>query len=84
MASLSWVEIRDDAGFESLAADAARIFSGLGVALKPLPEIGRFTRRDYREFYDAATRRKVAAHWVRDLELFGYDFDGALRAAAAA
>ena len=62
--------------FESLAEDAARIFSGLGVALKPLPEVGRFTRRDYREFYDEATRQKVAAHWARDLELFGYDFDG--------
>jgi hypothetical protein len=62
--------------FEQLAGDAARIFAGLGVPLKPLPEVGRFTRRDYREFYDEATRRRVAAHWARDLELFGYDFDG--------
>jgi hypothetical protein len=67
----------DDIGrFEQLAADSARIFTALGVALKHLPEVGRFTRRDYREFYDAATRRKVAAHWARDLELFGYGFDG--------
>jgi hypothetical protein len=62
--------------FERLAGDAARIFAGLGVDLKPLPEVGRLTRRDYREFYDEATQRKVAAHWARDLELFGYDFDG--------
>lgn len=61
---------------ERLNEDAARIFGGLGVALKPLPEVGRFTRRDYREFYDEGTRQKVAAHWARDLELFGYDFDG--------
>jgi hypothetical protein len=61
---------------ERLNDDAARIFGGLGVALKPLPEVGRFTRRDYREFYDESTRQKVAAHWARDLELFGYDFDG--------
>jgi len=67
----------DEVGrFERLAEDASRIFAGIDVALKPLPEVGRLTRRDYREFYDAATRAKVAAHWARDLELFGYDFDG--------
>ena len=62
--------------FERLTADAARIFGGLGVDLKPLPEVGRFTRRDYREFYDRVTRDKVASHWARDCELLGYDFDG--------
>jgi hypothetical protein len=73
----------DDVGrFESLAEDAARIFALLGVPLKPLPEVGRFTRRDYREFYDDATRRKVALHWARDLELFEYDFDGAVDTSA--
>jgi hypothetical protein len=62
--------------FENLAYDAARIFQSIDVELKPLPRIGQFTRRDYRDFYDQASRRKVAAHWARDLELFGYDFDG--------
>lgn len=62
--------------FESLAADAARIFRAIDVDLEPLPRVGQFTRKDYREFYDAASRRKVEAHWAKDLELFGYDFDG--------
>ena len=62
--------------YERLAEDAARIFRSIDVELAPLPHVGRFTRRDYREFYDAESRRKVAAHWARDLELFGYDFDG--------
>lgn len=67
----------DDIGrFEHLADDAARIFAALEVPMKPLPQVGRFTRRDYRDFYDVATCRKVAAHWARDLELLGYDFDG--------
>lgn len=62
--------------YERLAEDAARIFASIGVPIKPLPHVGRFTRRDYREFYDADTRRRVERHWARDLERFGYDFDG--------
>lgn len=62
--------------FECLADHATRIFGSVGVELKALPHIGRFTRRDYREFYDRTLRGKVEAHWARDLELFGYDFDG--------
>ena len=62
--------------FEHLAADAARIFSQIDVDIAPLPHVGKFTRRDYRDYYDDATRQKVARHWTRDLELFGYDFDG--------
>lgn len=65
--------------FERLADDAARIFASVGVELKPLPRVGRFTRRDYREFYDATSRRKVQTHWGRDLDLLGYDFDGPTR-----
>jgi Sulfotransferase family len=62
--------------FERLGEDAARIFGALGVELEPLPRVGQLTRRDYREFYDATSRRKVETHWARDLALFGYDFDG--------
>jgi hypothetical protein len=61
--------------FENLAVDAAEIFGSIDVDLNPLPRIGQFTRKDYREFYDEETQHKVAAHWARDLELFGYDFD---------
>jgi hypothetical protein len=60
--------------FERLAEDTRRIFGSIGV--DTLPHLGRYTPRDYREYYVAATQRKVAAHWARDLELFGYDFDG--------
>lgn len=64
------------ARFERLTEDTVRIFDDLGVEIGQLPTVGRFTRRDYRDFYDEATRHKVARHWARDLELFGYDFDG--------
>jgi hypothetical protein len=62
--------------FEHLADDTQRIFNSIGVDTQPLPRVGRFTRRDYRDFYDTATQRKVESHWDRDLQLFGYDFDG--------
>jgi len=62
--------------FERLAADAAAIFADIDVELAPLPRVGQFTRRDYRDYYDEKTRASVAAHWARDLELFGYDFEG--------
>jgi len=62
--------------YEHLAEDAARIFESIDVDLKPLPRVGQFTRKDYREFYDEALRRRVETHWARDLELFGYEFDG--------
>ena len=62
--------------FEHLEADARRIFESLGVDIAPLPCINRLTRGDYREFYDTSSRRKVASHWRRDLEIFNYDFEG--------
>lgn len=65
--------------FENLANDAATIFRSIDVELQPLPRVGQFTRKDYREFYDQASRRKVEAHWARDLDLFGYDFDGPIK-----
>lgn len=69
--------IVDEIGrFERLAQDASRIFESIGVALAPLPIKGRLTRLDYREFYDEATRQKVAKNWADDLALFGYNFDG--------
>jgi Sulfotransferase family len=62
--------------YEQLEEDTNRIFGPLGITPKPLPHLGQYTPSDYREYYDAAIRRKVAAHWARDLELFGYGFDG--------
>ena len=35
-------------------------------------------RRDYREYYDDALIDLVNTRWGRDLDLFGYDFDGVL------
>ena len=75
----------DDVGrFEQLSDDFTRIFASIGVDIEPLPCVGKFTRRDYREFYDAGIRDKVARHWQRDITLFGYGFDGMVNSSPAA
>ncbi|MFT5462987.1 MAG: hypothetical protein ACI8QS_001872, partial [Planctomycetota bacterium] len=41
-----------------------------------MPRLGGREREPWRTFYDEATRKRVQAHWARDIELFGYDFEG--------
>ena len=65
--------------YERLAQDHAEICELLGIETQALPHLGQRVSKDYREYYDAATKRKVAGAWARDLELFGYDFDGLVR-----
>jgi hypothetical protein len=62
--------------YERLTEDHKRICEILGLEPSALPRINRATQRDYREYYDEPTRERVAGRWARDLELFGYDFDG--------
>ena len=33
-------------------------------------------KRDYREYYDSKTRKIVENYFSRELQIFGYDFDG--------
>ena len=62
---------------ESLDADVATVFRRLGLeAPAAIPKLGGRQHAPWQSFYDNATRAKVAAHWSRDLELFGYDFEG--------
>ena len=65
---------------ENLHADILRACAHIGVdpQLETLPRVGARKHKDYHDYYDDAIRAKVAAHWARDIELFGYDFDGPL------
>ena len=63
--------------FENLHEDFVRLCRIIGIGPQELPHAS--TQRphaDYREYYDDATRWKVAEHWARDIETFGYEFDG--------
>lgn len=62
---------------ESLRRDFDQVCRRIGVTGVKLPHEGARKREhsDYRAYYDDDLRQKVARHWARDVELFGYGFD---------
>jgi hypothetical protein len=63
--------------FEKLQDDFATVGRRLGLPGE-LPRSNESRHRDYREYYDERTRRLVEEHFRRDIEMFGYDFNGAV------
>jgi sulfotransferase famil protein len=63
--------------FENLAEDYAHVCRELNVD-RPLEHINRTPKRsrDYRDCYNDETRRIVADVYRRDIDLFGYTFEG--------
>lgn len=64
------------AKYETLDDDFATICRRVGVDASLPARRNASEHRDYREYYDQATRDYVADRWRHDVELFGYDFDG--------
>jgi hypothetical protein len=61
--------------YENLAEDFAHVGRVIGVDVK-LPHLNKSSHKDYRTLYTPDTRQKVAEHFRKDIEMFGYDFDG--------
>jgi hypothetical protein len=61
--------------YERLNEDFTKICARLGMNA-PLSRSNASSHRDYRTYYSPATRDLVADHFRRDIELFGYTFDG--------
>src|SRR5690606_16538535 len=61
--------------YERLNDDFEKICAHLGIQAS-LPRVNVSKHQDYRSYYTARTRDAVAKHFRKDLELFGYDFDG--------
>lgn len=61
--------------YERLAEDFARVCARIGVKAE-LPHANISEHRDYRTYYTPETRELVARQFQRDIELFGYNFDG--------
>lgn len=61
--------------FERLDEDFKKVCDRLQVAAA-LPKANTSKHNDYQSYYTPATRQMVADHCRRDIELFGYDFDG--------
>jgi hypothetical protein len=61
--------------YERLPEDFAKVCARLGMTVE-LPRYNASSHRDYRTYYTPATRDLVGNYFQRDIELFGYDFDG--------
>jgi hypothetical protein len=60
--------------FERLEQDFGAVARELGVEA-PLPRTNASRRGDFREYYDEASRARVAQVYAEDIALFGYSFD---------
>jgi len=65
--------------YETLAADFAKVCARLKIQAE-LPHANASEHRDYRTYYTPETREFVAKQFQRDIEMFGYDFDGLRKA----
>ena len=61
--------------YENLRQDFEHICRHVGIEA-PLPHLNRSQHRDYRTCYSDRTRALVEDHFRRDIDLFGYTFDG--------
>jgi sulfotransferase famil protein len=64
--------------FENFSEDLRLLFDRLGL---PAPEVahenrGRRRKRHYSRFYTPETKKIVAQRFERDIEYFGYEFEG--------
>ncbi len=61
---------------ETINDDMAHICQTLNIPTIQLPHVNKSQHNDYRSYYTDTTRERVAQAFKRDIELFGYDFDG--------
>jgi hypothetical protein len=61
---------------EDMQASYDRICARIGIPSRPLDRVNGTRHRDYRDYYDQALVDGVADRYARDLDLFGYSFEG--------
>jgi hypothetical protein len=59
---------------ENLDADWATICARIGIPHVALPRKNVSVKRPYTDYYTPELRDRVAEHWAREIELFGYRF----------
>jgi hypothetical protein len=60
--------------YENLEADISTVGRRIGLSFDVLPVINASRHGPYRDYYDDATRRRVAEFYGEDIELFSYRF----------
>jgi hypothetical protein len=61
---------------EDMQASYDAICARIGIPSRPLDRVNGSRRGDYRRYYDQMLIDGVAERYARDLELFGYAFEG--------
>jgi hypothetical protein len=61
--------------YESLDADAGRLFERLGLQGVRLPRVNTSRHRHYSAYYTDALAELVRDRYARDVEAFGYEFE---------
>lgn len=61
---------------EDMQASYDAICAHIGIPSRPLDRVNESPRGDYRQYYDQTLIDGVAARYARDLDLFGYTFEG--------
>lgn len=61
---------------EDMQGSYDTICARLGITSRPLDRVNESKHGDYRRYYDQALADAVAKRYARDLELFGYGFEG--------
>ncbi len=59
--------------FENLYRDWSTVCDGLGI-VDDLPHLNKSQSPDYRSYYTDRTRDIVAQWYIKDIEMFGYQF----------
>jgi len=62
--------------FERIEEDFAEVCRRIGIPARLQPAQASHARRDYRSCYTAETRELVARAYSKDIDLFGYSFEG--------
>lgn len=61
---------------EDMQASYEAICARIGIPPRPLERVNGTEHSDYRQYYDQELIAGVAARYARDLQLFGYSFEG--------
>ena len=63
--------------YETYQEDLQRVWDRLGIVGNRMPHVKKSeTRRPYQDYYTPETRDIIAQTYARDIELWGYSFDG--------